>query len=205
MDYEDARKHVARTRKELEDGCSVTLVSFGDSITAGYAVRRGFPSFWKEALKKKYPEASIDIVNSGTSGDTTLDGIAKLKWAVLSYHPDLVTINYGINDAFMGLPLEEFKANFKEIAGTVKAEGAEVVLLSSQPLETPYYDKLVLNYYQTVEAVAKELDVGFLDVYESWMERLKAGTPLSSFILPGLDHPNEAGYKIVAESLMKLF
>ena len=63
----------------------------------------------------------------------------------------------------------------------------------------------MLNYYQAVEAVAKELDVGFLDVYESWMERVKAGTPLSSFILPGLDHPNEAGYKIVAESLMKLF
>ncbi len=205
IDYEDARRHVARTRMELEDGCSVNIVAFGDSITAGYAVRRGFPSFWKEALGKKYPEASIAMVNSGTSGDTTLDGRARLPWAVLSYHPDLVTINFGINDAVMGLPLKEFRVNFKEIAETMKAEGAEVLLLSSQPLETPYYDKLVLNYYQIVGEVAKELDVGFLDVYGAWMERVKLGTSLGSLILPGLDHPNEAGYRIIADELMKLF
>lgn len=204
-DYEDARRHVARVRKELGDGCNVTIVAFGDSITAGYAVRRGFPSFWKEALGKKYPEASIAMVNSGTSGDTTLDGRARLPWAVLSYHPDLVTINFGINDAVMGLPLEEFKANFKEMAENVKIEGAEVLLLSSPPLETPYYDRLVLNYYPIVGEVAKELDVGFLDVYGAWMERVKVGTSLGSLILPGLDHPNEDGYRVIAEELMKLF
>ncbi|OPY44514.1 MAG: hypothetical protein A4E46_01439 [Methanosaeta sp. PtaU1.Bin016] len=37
------------------------------------------------------------------------------------------------------------------------------------------------------------------------MERVRQGTPLSSLIIPGLDHPNEAGYKIIAEELMKLF
>jgi lysophospholipase L1-like esterase len=205
MDYESARGHVARTRKELEGGCNVTIVAFGDSITAGYAVRRGFPSFWKEALEKKYPEASIAMVNSGASGDTTLDGRARLPWDVLFYHPDLVTINFGINDAVMELPLKEFRVNLKEIAEAVKAEGTEVLLLSSPPLETPYYDKLVLNYYQIVDEVAKELDVGFLDVYGTLMERVKVGTSLGSLILPGLDHPNEAGYRIIADELMKLF
>jgi hypothetical protein len=29
--------------------------------------------------------------------------------------------------------------------------------------------------------------------------------PLDSLILPGLDHPNEAGYRIIAEELMSLF
>jgi hypothetical protein len=37
------------------------------------------------------------------------------------------------------------------------------------------------------------------------MERVRAGTPLGSLIIPGLDHPNEAGYRIIAEELMKLF
>jgi len=49
------------------------------------------------------------------------------------------------------------------------------------------------------------MDVGFVDVYAAWMERVRGGTPLSSLILPGLDHPNEAGYRIIAEELMKLF
>jgi lysophospholipase L1-like esterase len=62
-----------------------------------------------------------------------------------------------------------------------------------------------LDYYQTVERVAKEMNVGFVDVYGAWMKRVRAGMPLDSLILPGLDHPNEAGYRIIAEELMSLF
>jgi hypothetical protein len=37
------------------------------------------------------------------------------------------------------------------------------------------------------------------------MDRAERGTPLNSLIIPGLDHPNEAGYKIIADELMKFF
>ena len=104
---EDQRRFVSRTRSDLEAGADVTIVAYGDSITAGFAVRRGFPSFWKEMLDEKYPEAGLEMINSGISGDTTLDGISRLDWAALSYEPDLVTINFGINDCVLGLGLEE--------------------------------------------------------------------------------------------------
>jgi acyl-CoA thioesterase-1 len=82
---------------------------------------------------------------------------------------------------------------------------SEVLLLSSQPLETPPYDRLVQDYYQAIERLAKQMDVGFVHVYGAWMRHVQAGTPLGSLILSGLDHPNEAGYKIIAEELMRLF
>jgi lysophospholipase L1-like esterase len=72
-------------------------------------------------------------------------------------------------------------------------------------LETPPYDRIVQDYYRAVEDVAREMDVGFVDVYGAWMERVRAGEPLSSLIIPGLDHPNEAGYRIIARELMRLF
>ena len=203
---EDQKGFVCRTRGDLEAGADVTIVAYGDSITAGFAVRRGFPSFWKQMLKEKYPEAGVEMINSGISGDTTLDGLSRLDWAALSYEPDLVTINFGINDCVLGLGLEEFEMNLVEMVRRIRAEpGSEVLLLSSQPLETPPYDRLVLDYYQAIERVAKEMDVGFVDVHGAWMRRVGQGTPLSSLILPGLDHPNEAGYRIIAEELMRLF
>lgn len=203
---EAQRRFVQRTAADLQNGCDVTIVAFGDSITAGYAVRRGFPSFWKEMLIRKYPEARIKLINAGTSGDTTMDGLARLDWTVLSYEPDLVTINFGINDCVLGLGLEEFEMNLVEMVRRIRSgPGSEILLLSSQPLETPPYDRLVLDYYQAIERVAGEMDVGFADVYRAWMKRVRAGTPLSSVILPGLDHPNEAGYRIIAEALMELF
>jgi lysophospholipase L1-like esterase len=199
-------RFVAHTLEDLKNGCDVTIVAFGDSITAGYAVRRGFTSFWREMLQKKYPDAKIEMINSGVSGDTTMDGLARLDWTVLSYEPDLVTINFGINDCVLRLGLDDFEINLVEMVRRIRAgPGSEILLLSSQPLETPPYDRLVLDYYQAIERVAKEMDVGFVDVYGAWMERIRQGTPLGSLILSGLDHPNEAGYKIIAEELMKLF
>ena len=203
---EGQRRFVEKTRKDLASGCNVTIVALGDSITAGYAVRRGFPSFWKQMLAEKYPEANIEMINSGISGDTSMDGLARLDWSVLSYEPDLVTINFGINDCVLGLGLEEFEMNFVEMVRRIRAgPNSEILLLSSQPLETPPYDRLVLDYYQAVQRVAKEMDAGFVDVYGAWM-RARAGRHASArLILPGLDHPNEAGYRIIAEELMRLF
>lgn len=202
---EDKTRFTRRTVQELSGGCDVKIVAFGDSITAGFAVRHGFPHFWKQMLADKYPEARIKMINAGTSGDTTLDGLAKLDWSVLSHNPDLVTVNFGINDCVMGLSLEEFGSNFAEIAERIISNKSELLLLSSQPLETPGYDKLVLPYYQAIEEIARGLDVGFVDVYRAWMDQIDQGTPLSSLILSGLDHPNEEGYKIMAEELIKFF
>ena len=195
-----------KTVEDLRGGCDVAIVALGDSITAGFAVRRGFPSFWKEMLQQNYPEARIELINSGTSGDTSADGLARLDWSVLSYEPDLVTINFGINDCVMGLRLEEFELNLVQMVRRIRSgPNSEILLLSSQPLETPPYDKMVLDYYQAVQRTAHEMDVGFVDVYGAWMERVRQGTPLGSLILPGLDHPNEAGYRIIAEELMRRF
>lgn len=203
---EELRKYVERTRWDIESGADATIVCFGDSITAGYAVRRGFPSFLLESLRQRFPDSKIEMINSGISGDTSQDGLGRLDWAVLSYEPDLVTINFGINDCVLGLSLEEFEMNLVEMVRRIRAgPDSEILLLSSQPLESPPYDQRVLDYYQTVERVAKEMNVGFVDVYGAWMKRVRAGMPLDSLILPGLDHPNEAGYRIIAEELMSLF
>ncbi len=203
---EELRKYVERTRWDIESGADATIVCFGDSITAGYAVRRGFPSFLLESLRQRFPDSKIEMINSGISGDTSQDGLGRLDWAVLSYEPDLVTINFGINDCVLGLSREEFEMNLVEMVRRIRAgPDSEILLLSSQPLESPPYDQRVLDYYQTVERVAKEMNVGFVDVYGAWMKRVRVGMPLDSLILPGLDHPNEAGYRIIAEELMSLF
>ncbi len=158
---EGQRRFVEKTRQDLEAGSNATIVAFGDSITAGFAVRRGFPSFWRERLQQKFPEAKVEMINSGISGDTSQDGLARLDWAVLSYEPDLITINFGINDAVLDISLDEFKTNLIKMIRRIRSgPGSEILLLSSQPLETPPYDRIVQDYYRAVEDVAREMDVG---------------------------------------------
>ncbi len=199
-----------RTVSLLEAGKAVRIVAFGDSISAGFAVRKGFDHFWMRMLREKYPQAEISLTNEGVCGDTAFDGLARLDWSVISHRPDLVTVNFGINDMYMGFRLEEFKSNLIEIAekileGSGSGPCSEILLLSSEPLTTPRFDRIVLSYYQVLEDVAEEMGIGFVDVCGAWMRKVNDGVPLDSLILPGLDHPNEAGYRIIAEELMRFF
>ncbi|KUK43669.1 MAG: Lipolytic enzyme, G-D-S-L family [Methanothrix harundinacea] len=190
----------------LEAGEQVQIVAFGDSISAGFAVRKGFDHFWLEMLKEKYPQAEIAIKNEGVCGATSFDGLARLDWSVIAHSPDLVTVNFGINDMYMGIRLGKFKSNVIEITEKIiEGSKSEILLLSSEPLLTPKFDKIVLSYYQTLEDVAEEMEVGFVDVYGAWMRKVAEGVPLESLILSGLDHPNELGYEIIAEELMRFF
>jgi len=203
---EEGKPFTRRTVSLLEAGEEVKIVVFGDSISAGFAVRRGFDHFWMRKLKEKYPQAEIAIKNEGVCGATSFDGLARLDWSVTAYAPDLVTVNFGINDMYMGIRLGEFKSNLIEIVDRIiEGSKSEILLLSSEPLTTPRFDRIVLSYYQVLEDVAEEMGVGFVDVYGAWMRRAAEGVPLESLILPGLDHPNELGYEIIAEELMRFF
>lgn len=203
---EEGSAFTRRTVTLLEAGKRVHIVSFGDSITAGFAVRKGFDHFWLEMLREKYPEAEISLKNEGVCGATSFDGLARLDWSVIAHAPDLVTVNFGINDMYMGISLGEFKSNLIDIVEKIiEGSKSEILLLSSEPLLTPRFDRIVLSYYQTLEDVTEEMGVGFVDVYSAWMKRVADGVSLDSLILPGLDHPNELGYKIIAEELMRFF
>ncbi len=197
-----------KTRSKLQKGENVTVVAFGDSITFGFAVSKGFTSFWMEMLKEKYPLTEVRMINKGICGDTSLNGVSRLEWSVISNEPDLVTINFGINDMYMGLGLNQFKGNLIGMVDRILDEvGCEVLLLSSEPLLTPSFDERILDYYTVLEQVAEEMDVGFVDVYGAWMRAVEKseGVTLESLILPGLDHPNEAGYRVIAKELMRFF
>ena len=206
----DDRSFTKRAVTLLEGGEDLRIVVFGDSITAGFAVRKGFDAFWLSMLKEKYPKAAIAINNEGACGATSFDGLARLDWSVVAHSPDLVTVNFGINDMYMGVRLGEFKSNLIEIVeriieGCGSGPSPEILLMSSEPLLAPRFDRIVLSYYQILEDVAEEMGVGFVDVYGAWMRRVGEGVPLESLILPGLDHSNEAGYRIIAEELMRFF
>ncbi|MEA2045416.1 MAG: SGNH/GDSL hydrolase family protein [Euryarchaeota archaeon] len=202
----DVSRFTRRMTARLAEGSDVKIVTFGDSITAGYAVSRGFDHFWKEMLKEKYPETKVDLINSGICGETSLDGLYRLDQSVIAHRPDLVTVNFGINDMYFGLGLDQFKSNIIEIVDrSIEMCGCEVLLLGSEPLLTAYYRDQVLDYYGVLEDVAEEMDVGFVDVYRAWMDRTSDGVDLRALILPGLDHPAESGYKIIAEELMRFF
>ncbi|GAB4431426.1 MAG: hypothetical protein OHK0040_00720 [bacterium] len=195
-----------KIKEKLKKGEEVVIVAFGDSITEGYGVSEGWPEKFVKILRSKFPNAKITLYNKGRAGDTLEDASYRIESDVISLNPDLVTINFGINDAFSNVNLVNFEKTLAEMIEQIKTTTeSEILIITSEILEDEEADKMVRKYYDKLQKISKEKQVGFVDVHRIWHQKLREGTDLSSLLIPGLDHPNEEGYKIFAKAVAELF
>ncbi len=77
------------------------LVCLGDSVTFGWNIvyERSYPYLLEEGLREQYPE--VMVVNSGIGGQTVIDGLDRLDSDVFYYGPQIVVVNFGLNDGFI--------------------------------------------------------------------------------------------------------
>jgi acyl-CoA thioesterase-1 len=177
------------------DGLPI-IVAFGDSLTAGYGVGPG----------KSYPDClqrDLDadgyhyrIVNLGVIGDTSKDGLARIK-DVLAQRPVLTIVAIGGNDGLRGIPVSEMSSNLDAILGTLKRSGTKIVIggITLPPNYGVNYVKVFNAVYPTLAA--------------------KYQVPLLPFMLDGVwnhpdlmqkdgIHPTAPGNEIVARKFLPL-
>ena len=117
-----------------------TVVLFGDSITQAGNCEE--PDRWpvrlRQRLAERCPDRPFNLVNAGVGGNTSREGLARLDRDVLAHRPDIVTVEFGGNDATPDrnrhVDLAEFRANIETICRGVRAAGAVPVLLTFTPI-----------------------------------------------------------------------
>jgi acyl-CoA thioesterase-1 len=111
----------------------VTIVAFGDSLTAGFGLpaNEAFPAKLQAALKAK--GHAVAVVNAGVSGDTATGGLARLDWSVPE-GTDAVIVELGANDMLRGIDpaitrraLEEIVRRLTERRITVLLAGMRAI------------------------------------------------------------------------------
>jgi acyl-CoA thioesterase I len=105
----------------------IRIVVLGDSLVAGFQLRASdaFPAQLERALRAK--GHLVEVINAGVSGDTTANGLERMRWAVPE-RTDAVILELGANDALRGLDPVRAKANLEKIIIGLKGDGAEVLL-----------------------------------------------------------------------------
>ncbi|MCG8552632.1 MAG: arylesterase [Desulfobacterales bacterium] len=156
------------------------IVCFGDSLTRGIGASRGmdYPARLEEMT-------GIEIINSGVSGDTTADGLARIEDDVLDYEPDVVLITLGGNDLKNRVSADTARANLLSIIQRIQAAGTMVVLGG---IDIPLYGK---GYAQMYEALARQTGSVLVP---NILEDLFGNPELMSDSI----HPNDKGYEIMA-------
>lgn len=107
------------------------VLAFGDSLFAGYGLSsdQSYPARLEAALRARGVNARI--ANAGVSGNTTADGLARLKFTLDSQAqaPELALVELGANDMLRALPPEQARANLDAILSEFGRRGIKVVLM----------------------------------------------------------------------------
>ncbi len=168
----------------------VTVLAFGDSLTAGYGLRsdQGFAPQLEDVLRRNGIRARV--INGGVSGNTAGQGRARLKWTLdgLKAKPDLAIVALGANDMLRGLPPSRTREDLDAIMAELKRRGIPIVIAGM--LAPP---NLGMRYMSEFNAIFPDLS-------------RKYGAPLYPFFLAGVAgdpklnlpdrvHPNFEGVK----------
>ncbi len=193
-----------KTLYKLQTGQKLKIVALGDSLSYGWMVEKGYLAFLKEKLMVKYPRSLVSISNRGLPGDTARGGLHRLQEHVLDARPDLVLVQFALNDAFSGYSIEEFQSNILGIIDGIKSStSAEILLMTSSALEGS--DQAIAEqYYDSLKQIAAKKSVPIACVHEYWQEKIRGGVPFDSLVQYDRVHPTVDGYRLMAEAVMQL-
>ncbi len=198
-------------KKQWPENRTINIVCHGHSVPAGYHktpdVRPfdSYPHLLHRALKERYPHAVLNVIVTAIGGENSIAGAERFEKDVLSMSPDLILIDYGLNDRRAGM--EPAATAWREMIRQSKEANIPLILL------TPTADKnaemlsdhdVLSQHAVQIRMLAKESGVGLADSYAAVAAYLKSGKDISLIMSQG-NHPNRKGHEMVINELLAWF
>lgn len=187
-----------------ERGEELTIGFLGGSITQGslasaedktYAYR--VYQWWCDA----FPQAAFGYVNGGIGGTCSCFGAARAVRDLLMYQPDVVVVDFSVNDKGETPEDESFYQETYEglLRRILSWPSSPAVLV----LNNVYYDsgKTMQDRHN---AVAEHYRVPFVSIKDSIYRKMREGKYRLEELTPDGLHPNDLGHELVAGEIIRL-
>ena len=178
----------------------ITIVALGDSLTAGYGLSR--KQAWPALVAEKMRDAGyeFEVVNAGSSGDTTTGGLRRLP-ALLRAHKriDVFVLELGINDAFRGVDPGQIRDNLQAIIDQTRARHPDAAIVIAG-MQLPGYTSqdYVSAFGAIYEALARKNGATLIPYF---LEGVAGNSALNQW---DRVHPNAAGQRVLAENVWRV-
>ena len=196
----------------------------GDSITDAGRERRnfhdmgnGYPKYASQLIRAAHPEADLEFINLGISGNRTGQLFDRLYPDAIELRPDVISILIGINDIWHRYTSNitttdaQISANYRAILERIKKEtDAKIIILAPYALDGDRADPLhgdLVSVLQIVRELADEFADAYIPLDEKFEEAL-ASQPEPLYYSDDGVHPNQNGAafigKLYAEAIEPL-
>ena len=172
------------------------VLLFGDSLMSGY----GLPEedhlsvILEKSLKSE--GYKIQVFNGSVSGDTSLNGLDRIKDELLNESYDLIIIGLGANDMLRRINPNQTKQNLDKIINIILDNNIKVILagMVASPTNGLSYKKEFDKIYPDL---SKKFEIELIPF-------LLKGVALNpNFNQDDGLHPNEKGVLIIAETIKR--
>lgn len=190
---------------------TINIVCHGHSVPAGYFKTpvvdtfNAYPHLLHVALKSRFPNAVINVINTAIGGENSAQGAGRFEQDVLGHRPDLITIDYALNDRRIGV--DAACENLASMVDLAKARGIPVLLLTPTPDQRAKLDDALDPLNQQAEMIrvlAAQKGVGLVDSLQAFRDRIAAGDALQDLMAQS-NHPNRRGHDLVVAELSRWF
>lgn len=218
MRIADARTYLADTvgqlKKHWPENRAVQVVCHGHSVPAGYFATpmvdtfNAYPHLLHRGLKDRFPFAVINVTVTAIGGENAVSGADRFERDVLCHRPDVITLDYGLNDR--GIGLEKAGASWRSMIEKALDRQVKLILLTptadASGLADPSEERwqLLHRHAGQIRGLAAEYQVGLVDSLAAFEKYAQASGDLTD-LLSWSNHPNRRGHEIVATELLRWF
>lgn len=178
--------------EDVADGLPGLIVAFGDSYTEGNGAARedAYPARLAAALGRP-------VLNKGITGETAGESLRRLDRDVIRNTPDLVIVEFGVNEAYRGIPVERALTDLEAIVTRTQREtNASIVLVGV------HFWSYQENFDAGLRELARRHGTGLVtDVLDGIVSSRKGQDDGDPALRSDAFHPNARGYAIMAERI----
>lgn len=190
---------LADAMKRAQAGEKITIGTIGGSITQGTAASTTDERYANRALQwwaKAFPKAQLDFVNAGIGATDSYIGVHRVDADLLSKQPDVVIVEFSVNDTDAALNLQTYDSLVRKI---LQAENHPAVIL----LFTTQEDGTSLQ--DTHMQIGSAYNLPMISYKNAVLPEIEAGKFTWKDISPDNIHPNSVGHGIIGELLWSYF
>lgn len=147
-------------------------------------------------MEKSFPNAAFSFVNGGIGGTTSHYGGARAWKDVLCYRPDIVTVDFSVNDDANEFFEETYEGTLRRLLAAPSAPAVVV-------LNNVFYDtgKNAQDYHNRI---ADHYGIPHVSIKDTVYPDVESGKIVRADITPDNLHPNDKGHRLVADEICKL-